>query len=242
MNPILVTLFASGGAAATAALGVLPVRGRQDVPESWIGWANALAAGMMLGTAFALGVAEGEAAVPAAIGALAGILFIAWTHAVTGTEDLALNRLDEQEPAYGYRVALVQTLHAGSEGIAIGAAMAVSLSFGLFTAATMAVHNIPEATVLAAVLRGRGTRLPGAALQAVATNVPQVFVAVSTYAVVAAAPGLLSWTLGLGTGMLANLVLVELLPESYRQAGHTSIAVVTSAALAMVVLLNAWAL
>jgi len=242
VSPTLITLSASAAAALTAALGVLPLAGREEVPETWIGWANALAGGMMFGTAFALGVVEGEQAVPAALGALGGILFIAWTHAATGTESLELNQLDEDEPAYGYRVALVQTLHAGSEGLAIGAAMAVSLSFGLFTAATMAVHNIPEATVLAAVQRGRGTRLPAAALMAVAVNMPQVFVAVSTFAVVRAAPGLQSWALGLGTGMLANLVLVELLPESYRQAGHTSIAVVTSAALAMVVLLNAWAL
>jgi zinc transporter ZupT len=63
---------------------------------------------------------------------------------------------------------------------------------------------------------------------------------VATFAVVAAAPATLSWVLGLATGMLANLVLVELLPESYRQAGHTSIAVVASAALAVVALLTGW--
>jgi zinc transporter ZupT len=206
VHPAIVTLFASSVAAAASALGVLPLVGRDRVPETWIGWANALAGGMMFGTAFALGAVEGEVALPAALGAIGGILFIAWTHAATGTEDLALNRLGETGPDYGYRVALVQTLHAGSEGIAIGAAMAVGLPFGLFTAATMAVHNIPEVT----------------------------------YAVVSAAPATLSWVLGLATGMLANLVLVELLPESYRQAGSTSIAVVASAALAMVALLTAW--
>lgn len=242
MQPVVLTLLAATGAAVTAALGVLPLRGREDLPEAWIGWANALAAGMMLGTAFALGVVQDEKALPAAAGALAGILFIAWTHVAARTEDLELNRLGEHEPAYGYRVALVQTLHAGSEGVAIGAAMVVSPSFGLFTAATMALHNIPESTVLAAVQRSRDVGLPRASLMAVAVNVPQIFVAVSTWAVVTAVPGLLSFTLGLATGMLANLVLVELLPESYRQAGHTSIAVVTSAALAVVVLLNAWAL
>ncbi len=240
MHPAILTLLAASVAAAASALGVLPLVGRARVPEGWIGWANALAGGMMFGTAFALGTVKGEAAVPAAVGALAGILFIAWTHAATGTEDLSLNRLGETGPEYGYRVALVQTLHAGSEGIAIGAAMAVDLPFGLFTAATMAVHNVPEVTVLAAVQRSRGVSLGTAALTGVATNVPQVFVAVATYAVVSAAPATLSWVLGLATGMLANLVLVELLPESYRQAGHTSIAVVASAALSMVALLIGW--
>lgn len=240
MQPAILTLFASSTAAAASALGVLPLLGRRRVPMSWIGWANAVAGGMMFGTAFALGAVQGEEALPAAGGALLGILFIAWTHVATGTEELELNRLDATNPDYGYRVALVQTLHAGSEGIAIGAAMAVDLPFGLFTAATMAVHNIPEVTVLAAVHRARGVHLPRSALIGVATNVPQVFVAVATYAVVSAAPGTLSWALGLATGMLANLVLLELLPESYRQAGHTSIAVVASAALAMVALLTGW--
>jgi zinc transporter ZupT len=39
-------------------------------------------------------------------------------------------------------------------------------------------------------------------------------------------------------GAFLYLVLVELLPESYRQAGHTSIALVTLMAMGMVVLLT----
>jgi len=240
VQPALLTLFASGAAASAAALGVLPLVGRERVPQAWIGWSNALAGGMMFGTAFALGAVGGAPAWPAAAGAIVGILFIVWTHAVTGTEDLDLNRLDETGPEYGYRVALIQSLHAGSEGVAIGAAMAVGLPFGLFTATTMAVHNIPEVTVLAAVQRSRRMSLAECALLGVATNVPQVFVAVATYAVVSAAPPMLPWALGLATGMLANLVLVDLLPESYRQAGHTSIALVASAALTVVALLMGW--
>lgn len=240
MHPALVTLAASGAAAACAALGALPLLARDRVPERWIGWANALAAGLMVGVAYALGTVEGAEPVPLAGGALAGILFIAWTHAATGTEDLVLNRLDDAGGEHGYRVALVQALHAGSEGLAIGVAMAVSVPFGLFTAATMAVHNIPEATVLSAVQRARGMGLPTAALAGVATDVPQIFVAVSTWAVVDAAPAALPWVLGFATGALINLVLVDLLPESYRQAGHTGIAVVTSAAMAMVALLQGW--
>jgi len=239
-SPVLITLAAAGGAALLAGVGVIPLLRGGRVGDAGIGGATALAGGMMLGTAFALGAVEGVEAVPTAAGAALGISFIAWTHAATGTEDLDLSRLDDPSPVYRYRVALVQALHAGSEGVAIGAAMAVSVPFGLFTAATMAVHNVPEATVLAAVQRSHGVGLPAAALSGVATNVPQVFMAVATLAVVTAAPGVLPWILGFATGALVNLVLVELLPESYRKLGHTSIALVTSVSMAMVVLLKGW--
>ena len=77
-----------------------------------------------------------------------------------------------------------------------------------------------------------------AAALAVATNLNQVLVAVVTFAVVGAAPFLLPWALGFAVGALVQLVLVELLPESYRVAGYTSIAVVASIAMGMVVLLE----
>jgi zinc transporter ZupT len=55
---------------------------------------------------------------------------------------------------------------------------------------------------------------------------------------ITAAPGIRPWTLGFAVGALFHLVMVELLPESYRQAGHRSIALVTIVAMGMVVLLS----
>lgn len=194
----------------------------------------------MLGTAFTLGVVEGVEAGPAAAGALAGLLLVAAVHRAVGLERIEPDRLEEADPAHGYQVGLVQAFHAGAEGVAIGAATAASVPFGLFTAATMAVHNVPEGTLLAAVQRSRGLRLGPAALAAAAVNLPQVFLAVAAWAVVDAAPAALPWALGLAAGMLIQLVLVELLPESYRQAGHLSIAVVTSVSMSAVALLMGW--
>jgi zinc transporter ZupT len=61
---------------------------------------------------------------------------------------------------------------------------------------------------------------------------------VVTYSVLVALPALDPWILGFAVGSLLYLVLHELLPESYRQAGHTSIAVVTLVAMGMVVALG----
>jgi zinc transporter ZupT len=192
----------------------------------------------MLGVAYAL-LVGGQARVPlsGALGALLGILFVNRTHAASGTSNLDLNRLDETSPDYGYKVLLVNAVHSAAEGVAIGAAMAVNLSFGVFTALAIAVHNVPEGTVLAAILTSRGVRLRDAAGLAVATNVSQVLLAIVTFALIAAAPGLMPWALGFAVGSLVYLVLAELLPECYREAGSTSIALVTLVAMGMVALL-----
>lgn len=240
MNATLIVLLYSTLAASAAALGVIPVAWRRVVPLAWIGWSNALASGLMLGVAYSLMVTGlDQAALWGGVGALLGIVFVHLTHAATGTADMDLNRLDEPSPAYPYQVILVNTLHAAHEGVAIGVGMAVSLPFGILMALALAVHNIPEAAIQISIVTNRGARLRDAAALAVVTNVNQVLLAVVSFSVLQAVPTLLPWVLGFAVGALIYLVMVELLPESYREAGHTSIAVVTLVALGMVVLLTA---
>jgi zinc transporter ZupT len=238
----LVVLVFASLAAATAVLGIGPFALGRGVPLDHIGLANAVAAGMMLGAAYGLlivGLGLGKTAVAA--GAALGILFVAGTHTASGTEDLDLNRLDDRTEAYGYKVLLVNSLHAASEGVAIGAAMAVSQPFGVFMALAIAVHNIPEATVLCAILTGRGVGVGNAAGLAVAANVSQILLAVVAYAIIAAAPGTLPWALGFAVGALIQLTMSELLPESYRQTGHRSIALATVVAMGIVVFMRGFA-
>lgn len=239
MEPTLTVLLYSSLAAGAALFGAFPFAVRDRLPITLIGWANALAAGMMLGAAYTLMMAGlARDAVASAAGAAAGILFVFWTHAASRTEDLDLNRLGETSPEYGYQVLLVNSLHSAAEGIAIGVAMLVSIPFGIFMALAIAAHNVPEATVLCAILTTRRLRLREAAGLAVAANVSQVLLAVVTFAVVSAAPAVLPWALGFAVGALVYLVTAELLPESYRQAGNTTIALVTLAAMGVVVLLR----
>jgi len=234
LNSTLTVLLYSSIAAAVAALGAISPRGRMGLPASWIGWSNALAAGLMLGAAFMLAANAEQAPLSLAGGALIGILFTHWTHVVTGTSDLDLNRLDEVDPTYGYRIMLTGTLHSASEGIAIGAAMYIDMVFGISMAVAIAVHNVPEAAIQSTIMRCRGAAPRDAAGLAVAVNLSQVLLAVVTFAVLTAVPGALPWAAGFAVGALINLVLVELLPESYKQVGSTSIAVVTFFAMGMV--------
>lgn len=237
-NPTLAVLTYSGLAWLCAGLGAIPVAIRARLPISWLGWANAVAAGLMLGVAYVL-IAAGLTRTPAlgAAGAALGIGFLFWTHGVAGTHDLDLDRLGDTAPDYGYQIVLVNTLHTAPEGIAIGVAMMLSPSLGVFSALAIAVHNVPEVAVLAAVLHSRGLTLARAVGAAAATRVSQVLFAVSTLAVASAAPVVLPWALGAAVGALLYLIMAELLPHCYRQAGHTSIALVTLLAMGMVVLL-----
>lgn len=173
-----------------------------------------------------------------AVGAALGIGCVYFAHATSGTADLELDAQGERHPLYAYKVLLVHTLHAAPEGLAIGAAMAVRVSFGVFMALAIAVHNVPEATGLCTILRGQGAGIGRAAWLASATRIGQVLVAVTTYAVLARAPVAVPSVLGFAVGALVYLVMVDLLPSSYRQAGHTSIALVTVLAMGIVVLLS----
>ena len=239
MDSTLLILALSTAAAGAAALGALPLMRRRELPDSRLGWANALAAGMMFGAAYLLTTVQPEGSgVEAAIGAALGVAFILGTHRVAGTENKALNRMRENDPAYGYQILFINGLHGASEGVAIGLAMVVDVEFGIFMALAIALHNIPEATVLCAILRSRDVRLDQAAGLAIAANFGQILLAVTTFSVVSAAPSTLPWALGFAVGSLLQLVLMELLPESYRQAGQTSIAMVTVVTLGVVELAN----
>jgi ZIP family zinc transporter len=206
-----------------------------------MGWANALAAGVMLGAGYALieaGLDRG--ALRAALGALAGILWVRFTHALSRTGDVELNRVGDATASYRRRVIGSHAFHSAVEGVAIGAGMAVGTPFGVFLAATIALHNVPEAAVLSAVLRHRRMSTGRVALTAAATNLGQVALGLGAYAVTLAGPAVAGPILGFAAGAFLYLVLAELLPDSYHQAGHTSIALVVVVAMGIVVLTADW--
>jgi zinc transporter ZupT len=120
VGPTLFVIAVSSVTAAAAALGALPLASGREVPARFIGWAAALAAGVMLGVAYALmTVGLDRQAAAGGLGALAGVAGIAAARAAV-------------DPADTMRLGAV---HAVPEGIAIGAAMAVGTPFGLLMAA-----------------------------------------------------------------------------------------------------------
>jgi ZIP family zinc transporter len=176
--------------------------------------------------------------VSAAAGGALGVGFIVFTHVLTGADRVDLSRPRVGDPSFGYRLVLIQMLHGCTEGVAIGVAMAVDLSLGVFVALAIAAHNIPEAAVLAAATRGPQLGRGGSVGLAFLSNLGQPLLALAAWVVVAARPTALPWALGIAVGALLNLVLTEILPSSYREAGATGIALVASVSLGLVVLLG----
>jgi zinc transporter, ZIP family len=230
--PVIDVFLYSSVSALAAGLGILPFVLRERVPAPWLGWSKALAGGLMLGAAYVLVVeASSRGAVGGAAGACLGIAFVALAHLVWFPDARPGDRRVDT-------ATMRAALHSAAEGIAIGGAWSVSAEFGAFVALAIAVHNAPEATMLCAGLRAGGASLRRAALVTIGANVPQIGLALAAFAVAAAAPALVLWTLGFAAGALVHLVLVDLLPDSYREAGVTSIALLTAVALGAVVLLE----
>ncbi|MGB5674338.1 MAG: ZIP family metal transporter [Gemmatimonadota bacterium] len=236
-TPLIVLLYASI-AALSAIPGGLVRWSAEPGRDRWLGWAYALAAGGMLGAAFVLTGVSDATAVAGAIGAVLGVGFIGATHTVTRLETLDLSRPDREDPTAGPRLVAIHALHACTEGVAIGVAMAVDLSLGVFMALAIAVHNVPEAALLSSATREQGASRPGTVGLVVLSNVGQPALAVATWLLATTVPASLPWVLGFAVGALLNLVMTELLPASYREAGSTSIALVASVALGLVVLLG----
>ncbi len=220
-------------AAATSALGAVPAALVPRLPRAVLGWANAIAAGLMLGAAHVLAV-EGVARSPVlgALGAALGAGFVWTAHAVSGhpAGDVPTSREGSLVRA---------SLHSAAEGVAIGAALLVSAPLGLFVAAAIAAHNVPEAMALTESLRKSGVRWRESSMLAVLANASQVVLSIATVLLAARSELSLAVALGVVAGAHVYLVLVDLLPESYEQAGHETIAVVTSVALGGIVLIEA---
>ena len=237
MHPVVLVILLSVVAAAFGALGSLPLVRRWEVHVP-LGWASALAAGMMLGAAYLVADSTArEGSVGLGLGAFAGI---ALTHACSYgfiRRDTGID-LDSVEVRATRQLLLEEGVHSAAEGVAIGAAMGADSALGLFMATAIAVHNVPEGIVLSAMLRARSVGLPKAGLLSALVNVGQVVLSAVTLLVALSFPATLPLLQGVAVGALIHLVMAQLLPQSYRTAGSTSIAVVASVAIGIVVLLR----
>ncbi len=239
-EPILTVLLFSALAAAAAGLGVLPAARPGGLRLAWLGYAGALASGFMLGAGYIL-MAEaigGAPPLPPVLGAVLGVAYIYLTHRFSGTEEIDTLPEERVGAAQEHQLLLLFSLHSAPEGIAIGAAMAVNLHLGIFMASALAIHNIAEAMTLNWVLLNRRVSLVHSAALGVFTNVPQVLMALVSFAILSAARGLLPWTLGFAAGAMVYLMLTELLPASYKNGEHTRIALLVSFSAGGLVLLE----
>jgi len=210
---------------------------RAGAAERALGWANASAAGLMLGVAYAV-LAEGTALSPlgGTLGAAIGVTLVHLLGLVAGSAEGGAPREGPRRGAA--RVVTASALHSAAEGIAIGAAAALAPEFGLFLVLTFAIHNVSEGAVLGSALAAGDRQAVSAAGAAMGARTGQPLLAGLTLLAIGVLPALQPWALGVAFGALVYLVLSELLPSSYHQTGRTSIAVMVSVAAGIVALLG----
>ena len=218
MTTTAVFLTALATAAATG-LGALPFAFRRGVPRRWLGSANAVASGVMLGASASL-LLEGvdRSGGRTLVGVLAGAAFVAIAYRVVGDrKELHLGTLRGADARKALLVVGVMTAHSAAEGIGIGAAFGDTETFGFLIAAAIAVQNIPEGLAISLVLVPRGTPVWSAAGWSVFSSLPQPLLAVPAFLFVEQFSSVLPVALGFAAGAMVWMVGRELLPEALSQ-------------------------
>lgn len=226
----LVTALATG-------LGALPFLLVRRPERRWLGLANALASGFMIGASVGLAYeGAGYGSGRMLLGAVAGAMFIALTSRLLGRDrELHLGALQGADALRALLIVGVMTVHSFTEGVGVGVAFGGGEALGIFIAIAIAVHNIPEGLAISLVLVPRGTSVTRAAGWSVFSSLPQPLMAVPAYLLVEVFEPFLPVGLGFAAGAMLWLVARELLPEALREARPaTVVATVVLSATAMI--------
>jgi ZIP family zinc transporter len=236
-NQALLVFAAALATAAATGLGALPFALKRQGIRRWLGPANAVASGVMLGASATL-LLEGSQrnGGRTALGALAGVAFVYLAYHLVGEHDgLKLGALRGADARKALLIVGVMTAHSAAEGIGVGAAFGDTGTFGLLIAAAIAVQNIPEGLAISLVLVPRGTRVRMAAVWSVFSSLPQPLLAVPAFLFVEQFQAVLPVGLGFAAGAMVWMVGRELLPEALAQGPRR--AVVLDAALSFALML-----
>jgi ZIP family zinc transporter len=224
MHPALLVFIYGSITALATGLGALPFAFVQTVSTRTAAYANAIAAGLMLGASFGL-VAEGtqHGVWQTIVGANAGVAFILITQRFLARYDVQFGSLRGTGAQRMVLIIIVMTVHSFAEGIAVGSSFAGGIRLATFITVAIAVHNIPEGIAISAVLRPRGASVVACAGWSIFSSLPQPLMAVPAYLFVDAFEPALPYGIGFAAGAMVFMVMVELLPEAYDQAPRPAI-------------------
>ena len=230
----LVAFYALLTALATG-LGALPFLFVRTISPRIAAYANAVAAGLMLGACFGL-LAEGTASGSwqTLAGAGVGILFILVTQRSLGHVEVGFGEVRGADARRMILIMVVMTVHSIAEGVAVGASFAGGITLATVITIAIAVHNVPEGIAISAVLRPKGVSVARCAWWSIFSSLPQPLLAVPAFMFVDAFRPALPYGIGFAAGAMIFMVLVELLPDAYehgRRAATAAIVTITMVAM-----------
>jgi zinc transporter, ZIP family len=212
------TVFLAATVTALATgLGALPFFFFPHMSRSWLGLANSLASGFMLGASAALFWEGARIGVVRTVGgALLGVAFIELTRRRLGRRDdeLHLGALRGADATKALLIVGVMTVHSFTEGVGVGVSFGGGEALGAFITAAIAVHNIPEGLAISLVLVPRGVTALRAAGWSIFSSLPQPLMAVPAFLLVEWFEPVLPIGLGFAGGAMVWMVAKELVPEA----------------------------
>ena len=239
MTALEVFVAALATACATG-LGALPFASGRYSARSWLGPANAIASGVMLGASAGLvleGVSRNVGRTLA--GALAGVVLVAFASRLVGKrETLQLGALRDADARKALFIVGVMTAHSAAEGIGVGAAFADTRTFGVLIAFAIAIQNVPEGLAISSVLVPRGIRVRTAAAWSVFSSLPQPLLAVPAFMFVDRFEAVLPAALGVAAGAMVWMVCRDLVPDALAQGPRRVVVVDTAVSFAVMLALQ----
>jgi len=244
MNDVLLVFSYALLTALATGLGALPFLFVRSLSDRAIAYANAGAAGLMLGASFGL-VSEGtgHGRIETLAGALAGVLFIVAAQRFLGDreeEDIVFEAVRGDSARKMILVLVVMTVHSFSEGVAVGVSFGGGITLAALITIAIAIHNIPEGVAITAVLRPQGVPIWKCAAWSIFSSLPQPLMAVPAFLFVEMFAPALPYGLGFAAGAMVFMVLVELLPQAFDQGRRAGVATLASASAIAMVLFQHW--
>lgn len=226
----LITALATG-------LGAFPFLFVRRLSEAVVAYANAIAAGLMLGASFGL-ILEGttHGSFQTLLGAGIGVVFISISHRFLDDVDVGFGEIRGADARQIFLIIAVMTVHSFTEGVAVGVAFGGGEKLAALITIAIAVHNIPEGLAISAVMRPKGASVGSCALWSVFSSLPQPLMAVPAFLFVEAFRPFLPYGLGFAAGAMVFMVFLELLPEAYENASKPSIGLLVSLTLGAMIL------
>jgi zinc transporter ZupT len=236
---LTVFLYASITAIATG-LGALPFVFFRKVTKQWLGYSNAVAAGLMLTASFTL-IFEGlqYGLWKTVLGILSGLLFIVLSdNWLAGREEVSISNLKGVDARKVILFLGVMTVHSFTEGVGVGVSFGGDEGLGIFITAAIAIHNIPEGLAISLVMIPRGMRVFTTALYCIFSSLPQPLMAVPSYLFVEAFQPVLPVGLGFAGGAMIWMVFSEIIPEANEDTNTKHIGAIVTASVVLMVILQ----
>lgn len=224
-QPVSQVFFYALLTAITTGVGALPFFFIKKISDSFLGKANAMAAGLMLSASYSL-IFEGyrENEWMTLIGMAAGvILVIAANNWMEKKYDLDLVKFVGGGSKKMLLFLGIMTIHSFAEGVSVGVSFANTLEFGVFIAIAIAVHNIPEGLAISLVMVPKGTSPLKAVGWSIFSSLPQPLMAIPAFLFVDAFREYLPFGLGLAAGAMIWMVFAELIPEALQKCSAHAI-------------------